>query len=157
MAGRIWLDHVANGEAFSAENFILAAGGLTPHIQLFNPASSGVRVRIRSVHSIGGLGQTVNVGRHDTALTTLGLPAGFITENLLGGGAGEAIEHRSQNNAGALGNLFWITSSPANTAAIYPPEGREWGYDLLEEQGILIQGAIATTLIVNWQWVEIPL
>jgi len=157
MAGEVWLDYVANGEAFAAENFILGSVGLIPHVQLLNPVGSGKRVRLRSVHSTIGAAVIVIIRRHDPALATLGLPVGFITENLLGGGPAPVIEHRSENNVAALGTGFWVASGPANSPAIYPPEGREWGYDLLEGQGIIVQGAVGTVTIAMWQWVEIPL
>ncbi len=152
-----WDKHVQEGEAFSAENFLIGAVGLANHIQLFNPVGSGIRVRLRHVHSIGVSVQTVNVRRHDVALTTGVLPAGFIIENLLGGQPVSVAEMRSQQSVALLGSIFWQLNSPAAEPASYPPEGREWGHDLLEGQGILLQSVAGVTLIVNWQWVEVPL
>lgn len=156
-ANNSWLQNLGNGEAFSAENFLTPGAGLSAHIQLFNPMASGVRVRLRSVHAINVAAVTANVRRFDTALTTLGLPAGFIVENLLGGQPVSVAEMRSQASGPLLGTQFWALNSAASTPAIYPPEGREWGHDLLEGQGVLLQAGVAVTLIVNWQWVEIPL
>ncbi len=157
MSHLTWNDHVMEGEAFSAENFLIGAGGLVPHIQLFNPVGSGIRIRLRTVHTILSVLTSSQVARHDVALPTLGLPVGFIVENLLGGGAAEVAEMRSDQVTPAVGLPFWLVSSPANVPAIYPPQGREWGIDLLEGHGVLVQGASGATMIVNWQWVELPL
>lgn len=152
-----WNNHVAAGEAYSAENFLIGVGGTFAHLQLFNPVGSGIRVRLRSVHGILTALFTGFVRRHDVALATLGLPAGFVVENLLGGGAAAVAEMRSSQPAALVGAEMWRLNAPANVPAIYPPAGREWGQDLLEGQGILVAGAAAQTTIVNWQWAEIPL
>ncbi len=152
-----WSKHVASGGAFAAENFLPGVGGVLAHIQLFNPVASGVRLRLRTVHAVSTLPVLMNVNRHDVALTTLGLPAGFVVSNLLGGGPSEAAEMRSQAPGAALGSTFWQVNAVASTPAIYPPNGREWGHDLLEGQGILLQAAAGVLLIVNWLWVEVPL
>lgn len=153
----LWNEYVKNGEAYSAENFLTPGGGLIANIQLFNPVASGKRVRLRSCHmtSAAALGGAVN--RHDVALTTLGLPAGFIVENMLAGGPAEVAEMRSVAGVAPLGALFWQLSAGGGEPALYPGGGREWGFDLLEGQGINISGAVTATVIVNWQWVELDL
>ncbi len=152
-----WSDYVMNGEAFSAENFVVPGVGVIAHVQLFNPVASGVRVRLRSLSCTSGVATALNIVRHDVALATLGLPAGFIVENLLGGGPAAVVEHRSLAQVAAVGSIFWQIGSPANDVALFPPGGREWGFELLEGQGILIRGAATAAVIVNWQWVEVPL
>lgn len=152
-----WSEHVANAESFAAENFLIGVGGLIAEIQLFNPVGSGVRVRLRSVHAISAAAQNVNVRRHDVALATLGLPAGFIVENLLGSGAAEVAEMRSASPVVLDGTLIWSAGACPSQPAIFPPQGNEWGFDLLEGQGLIIQAATGLTVIVNWHWVEVPL
>ncbi len=152
-----WAKYVAAGQAFSAENFLIGAVGTIASIQLFCPLASGIRVRLRSVHSIAVAAQTVAINRHDVALTTLGLPAGFIVENLLGGQPVAVAEMRSQAPVLTLGASFWSLTSPGAVPAIYPPGGREWGHDLLPGQGIHLAALAGATLIVNWQWAEVPL
>lgn len=153
-----WSQHLSNAEAFAAENFVIGVGGTLAHIQLFNPVASGVRVRLRSVHAVSPLPVLVNVNRYDTPLTTLGVPVGFAVGNLLGGtNPPESAEMRSEQPVGILGSVFWQLNALASTPAIYPPNGREWGHDLLEGQGVLLQAGAGVTLIVNWHWVEIPL
>jgi len=146
-----------NGEAFSAENFVIGVGGTVAHVQLFNPIASGVRVRLRSLHAIATIATNVNLARHDTALTTLGVPVGFVIENLLGGGSAAVAEMRSESPAAPVGTLIMQLGAPPSVPAFYPGGGREWGFDLLEGQGILVAATSGVTIIVNWQWVEVPL
>lgn len=152
----VWSEYVANGEAFGAENFVIGAGGLLAHIQLFNPLASGKRIRLRSLNATLGTAIGINFRRHDVALATLGVPAGFIIENLLSSGGNPLLaEMRSESPVAALGTVGWQLSANANTPAIFPPEGREWGFDLLEGQGVLLQAAAGVTEIINWQWAEV--
>lgn len=153
-----WNEHVKNGEAYSAEDFILAAVGLFPHLQLFNPVGSGIRVRLRSatLAAVGAL-QQANVRRYDPPGTILGPPAGFVIENMLGGGPAAVAELRHDNIVVASGSAFWLIQTTSGLPGVYPPAGQEWGHDLLEGQGVLLQSSINITLIVNWQWVEVPL
>ena len=153
-----WSKHVANGEAFSSENFIVPGVGLLGHVQIFNPALSTVRVRLRSLHQDVIVGTVLsNVNRHDVALAILGPPAPFISENLLGGQPAPVAEMRSAALGAAVGTTFWQLGGPVSTPALYPPEGREWGHDLLPGQGILVQAGAAVVNIIMWQWVEVPL
>ena len=152
-----WQEHAANGEAFSAEDFILASGGLYPHVQLFNPVASGIRVRLRSVHQILTTAVLSNVRRYDPPGAILGPPVPFIIENLLGGGPAAIAEVRHANLVAAVGSPFWLLQAPASAPAMYPVRSQEWRHDLLEGEGIVLQGNPGTTLIANWQWVELPL
>ena len=152
-----WLEYIANGEAYAAENFLIGVAGQFAHLQLFNPVGSGKRVRLRSVHATGVPAQFGGVSRHDTPLITLGLPATFVIENLLAGGPVGFAQMRSVSSVATIGSLFWQLNAPGSSPAIYPPGGREWGFDLLEGQGILVQGALGGTSIVNWMWVEVNL
>ena len=152
-----WLEHVANGEAYSAEDFILASPGLYPHVQLFNPVASGIRVRLRSAHMIFTGAQQANLRRYDPPGAILGPPAPFVIENLLGSGPPAIAEVRHGNIIVPSGTPFWLVQTLGAIPGAYPPEGQEWGHDLLEDDGVLFQGTAGTTLIVNWQWVELPL
>ncbi len=157
MAMPTWSDHVAAGEAFAAENFLIGAGGTVAQIQLFNPVGSGKRIRLRSLHDILVAAIAATIFRHDTPLSTLGLPAPFIVENLGPGGVSEVAEMRSDQPVASTGSSFWSLNAPGNMPAIYPPKGLEWGHDLLPGQGIHVTGAVGITVIINWQWAEVPL
>ncbi len=155
MGSHVWLDYVAAGEGYAAENFMLAAAGMINQMQLFNPAGSGRRVRMRSGHMIGGAASSATIRRHDTPLATATLPVPFIIENLLGGGLPGLAEMRSDVVVAASGALFWSVNAAGSSPAPYPPQGREWGFDLLPGQGMLFAGPIGGTLIVNWHWAEV--
>ena len=120
-----WSEHVANGEAYSAEDFILASPGLYPHLQLFNPIGSGKRIRVRKVHETMTVLRSVNVRRYDPPGTILGPPATFIIENLLSGGPPAVAELRHDNIIIPSGGAFWLVRSNANEAGTYPPKGQE--------------------------------
>lgn len=154
-----WSESLRNAKSYSSENFIIGLPGLFTHIQIFNPlgAPVPVRVRLRSVHAILPVAVSASVRRHDVALTTAGPPAPFIIENLLGGGPSGVALMLGDTLGATAGALFWQVNAPANTPAVYPPEGREWGHDLLPGQGMLLQSVAGTTLICNWQWTEVPL
>ncbi len=153
-----WQEHVRNGEAFAIEDFIIGAGGLFNHLQLFNPVGSGVRIRVRKAIHTMTVVIGANIRRHDVPLTIVGPPAPFIMENLLGGGPAPVAEVRSDRLAAPTGGNFWLIRSNPNDFAIYPPKGLEWGHDLLPGQGILMNSVvIGGVLIANWQWVELPL
>ncbi len=152
-----WSEHAKSGEAYSAEDFILASPGLYPHVQLFNPVGSGIRVRLRSVHQIGVAAVQSNVRRYDPPGAILGPPIPFIIENMLGGGPAAVAEIRHANIVVPSGSPFWLLQGLARAPAIYPLRGQEWGHDLLEGHGILLQASAGTTLIANWQWVELEL
>lgn len=150
----LFSEHARNGEAYSAEDFIIGAPGLYPHLQLFNPVGSGKLVRLRSVHQTMTAARVVNIRRYDPPGAVLGPPAGFVIENLLGGGPAAVAELRSGNIVVPSGSAFWLLQSNANQPGVYPPKGQEWGHDLLEGHGVLLQSTVNTTLIAMWQWVE---
>ena len=152
-----WSEHVAQGEAFSSQHFIIGVGGLFAHMQLFNPVGSGIRVRIRSVRHIGTTTVQSNIRRHDLPVAILGPPAPFIIENILGGGPAAVAELRHASLVALTGTPFWLLQAPSHTPAIYPVKGLAWGHDLLEGQGVLLSGQPGRTTIVNWMWVELPL
>lgn len=73
----LWLEHLANGEAYACENFIVGVGGLFPHVQIFNPSGSGKRIRVYTLHATAGAAVTGSLRRHDTELLTAGPPRRF--------------------------------------------------------------------------------
>jgi hypothetical protein len=152
-----WSDHVANGEAFCAEDLIAPGGGLVGHVQLFNPVASGRRVRVRYVEGFGLLGAAVNnnVRRYDTALTNLGPFYG--PANLLGGGPAPLAQLRNQAFAGVLGTAFWLLLSPLLVTPNFPPIDQEWGHDLLPGQGVLLNAGAGVSVFATFQWAEVPL
>lgn len=153
-----WSEYVANGEAFAAEVAVVAIPATMPLAQLFNPAASGVRLRLRCVESMAFFGGPINqnVRRHDVALPSVGPPFGG-PENLLGGGAAPAVEFRFDNPVAAVGSPFWLILSAGQTRKDYPALQLQWGHDLLPGQGLMHSGVIGGFIILGYQWIEVPL
>jgi len=152
-----WLGYVANGEAYAAEVFVAGVVGQLPFVQLFNPVGSGKRLRLRvwQPMALFALAINQNLRRHDVALATLGFFAG--PENLLGGGPAPVAEGRSINQVVMIGSLFWLFLSTGNTRKDYPPEGLDWGHDLLPGQGIMTNGSVGGFVLAGFQWAELDL
>lgn len=153
-----WFTSMREGRCFAAENFILPAVGLFGLIQIFNPAGSATRVVVRSIASTLPAAIAPRVRRHDIALPTLGLPAPFIVENLLGGGPAEVAEMRSQAVTPVPSGPFWIMFAAVNDVTTYPTDGREDAHILLPGQGLLTNTLfVNSTNITMFLWSEEPL
>lgn len=155
----VWHGYIARGIAYSAENFLVPAGGLINHLQIRNPPGSNVRIRIRQISTAVNFAVVANIARHDVALTTLGLPVGFGIEPQLDPviPIPAKAEMRSEQPAVVLGSVFHQMVAPANVIAIYPPNGIEWGKSLLPGQSIHVSVVAGGLNIVNFQWAEIPI
>ena len=152
-----WSEYVANAEAFSGEGFQAAVAGQVGKVQLFNPAASGIRIRLRALEPMALLGISINtnIRRHDVALTTFAPFAG--PENLLGGGAAAVGEIRNETAAGQVGSPFWLILSAGSTRKDYPALQLPWGHDLLPGQGILANSSPGGFILLGFQWAEVPL
>ncbi len=153
-----WLEHLENGECYTAEVFIAGMVGLFSAIQIFNPVASGVRVRIRCVEAftIFGIPVNQNLRRHDTALASSG--AFGIIENLLGGGPAGVGQMRFDNLAAQPGTPYWLILAGGNNRRQYPVAALDWGFDLLPGQGLASAPSITNFfMLVGFQWVEVPL
>lgn len=153
-----WSDHVANGEAFAAEIAVVAIAGLNPLSQLFNPAASNRRIRLRCVESFAfvALPINMNIRRHDIALPSG--PSVFAgPQNLLGGGPAPRAEFRFDNVVALVGSPFWLILASGNTRRGYPVDHLDWGHDLEETEGLMHSGIVGGFLILGYQWAEVPL
>ncbi len=152
-----WSDHVAAGEAYCSRGFQNIVAGQIPLVQLFNPVDSGVRVRLRVMQPMAVFAFPINtnIRRHDTALTTLG-PFGVI-ENLLGGGVAASAEIRTMTQVAMAGSPFQLILSGGNNRSAYPEDGMEWGHDLLEGEGIMLNGVTGGFIFCGFMWAEVPL
>lgn len=158
VADEEWNEHLMNGEAFCSIGLQGGAVGMIAHVQLFNPVGSGVRVRLRTLETlpIFFIAINTNIRRHDVALTTNAPFAG--PTNLLGsGGAAALAETRTDSLVAAPGSPFWLILSTANTRKDYPALQLEWGHDLLEGQGIVLQSGVGGFIFTGFMWVEVPL
>lgn len=153
-----WSDHVENGEAFAAEIAVIAIGGMSPLSQLFNPAASGVRIRLRCVESFAFLAGSINqnIRRHDVALPS-GPSVFGGPQNLLGGGALPVAEFRFDNVVALVGSPFHLILAAGSNRRGYPVDHLDWGHDLEESEGLMHNGTVGGFLILGYQWAEVPL
>ncbi len=154
-----FLRPITEGAAYAAEQFIAGAAGRIAHVQLFNPVGSGRRVFVRYVSATRfGSAMNGNIRRFDEPLQTGSLASGFIIEPLGGGGGAAVAQLRTENLLGASGSVFHFLGGPANSPVSYPRQGRDWGHELREGEGILVNMAPAgVTLITSWQWYEVTI
>lgn len=108
-------DFVVNSNgAFWLYSNITGAAGEKAHIQIFNPAGSGVTVLVDGILASSNADNFLNVAYHDTELTT---DVGAWVSKLRGGAAGAAHIRQVSNN-GNLGTIitgqYVLASSPLN-------------------------------------------
>jgi len=90
------IDFVVDQEkAYLTSTQQTAAGGQLPHLQLFNPAGSGIKVLVDKIYIYCDAAALVEIGVYNTELTTDGGAWGPMK---LGGAAGLA-HYRKQDNA----------------------------------------------------------
>lgn len=152
-----WSEYVRTGRAFSAVALQGGVAGMFAHAQIFNPAGSGIRVRVRVIEAFTVFGFAINqnVRRFDTALAVLGAFAG--PENLLGGGPAPGAEIRTESRVVAAGGAFWVLLGPGNTRPDYAPPPRDWSHDLLPGQGVVNVATVGGFVFAGYQWAEVPL
>jgi len=154
---RLWSDYVTNGKAFAGTVLQTVVAGQIAHVQIFNPVGSGVRVRLRCLETIPifSAGINTNPRRHDIALPVLGAFLG--PDNLLGSGSAPVAELRTLTQVGAVGSPFWLILSAGVTRKDYPALNMDWGHDLLEGQGIVLQSAVGGFIYTGFMWAEVTL
>lgn len=145
-----WYSEIRRGRAFCNSTQVAAVAATYGHIQLFNPAASGVLIIVRAIITSFTSAQKSFVGIHNTALTT----AVNNGVNLLNGGAAGLGAVRTQTNATQLGNLIARAIVPANDAYTY---ALDWFMEL--DAG---EGCIATldnqnvAMDATFFWIELP-
>ena len=144
-----WLSEVRAGRAFGFGDEQNGVAGQKSHVQLFNPAGSGVNALVRLTMVARGTAGVVGLCFHDTALTT-DVGAGI---NLLRGGAAGACHVRKATDAADLGSQIFALRLQASAsfevtaewlAEIGPGEGIHWR-----------DGTVADTLTVGFLWAEV--
>ncbi len=159
IVGTDWFTSMREGRCFAAENFIIPVAGFFGILQIFNPVASATRVIVQDISSTLGGASAPRIRRHDVALATLGPPAPFIIENLLGGGPAPVTEVRSASLAIPPGSPFWLMlASTADLLTTYPTDGREDAHILLPGQGLVTNQLFASLVNINmYLWTEEPL
>ena len=144
----IWLREIRNNRGFVRGVSQPAVSGEQGHIQLFNPAASGITGLIFLVRGgLGGTG-TGTFRQFNTELTT-DVGAGF---NLDVGAAAAACHLRRQTNAGLLGTEHTDNRMIGNTMYDLTPL---WAYELAEGEGVMFVNATANeSFTVNYYWIE---
>ena len=144
-----WLAEIRSGRAFTRGGFSGPTAATLSHLQLFNPAASGVTIIIRAVIVAVSATGLVAIVTHNTALTTL-VGAGV---NLLAGGAAGLGELRSLDNAVQLGTIADRLSLIADTPSDVVPE---WFFELGAGEGILVNSENANVrTIATYHWIEL--
>lgn len=129
----------------------LVAGGVGDfnHIQLFNPAASGITVHVDSALISSATTQRVSIREHDTALTSNSATKGFRDRRV----PGEPVaQTRFADGAVVLGEAKLSIDLLANTALLVPIDAY-----LDPGQGLLLaNGTADTTLLASYYWEEFP-
>ena len=124
-------------------------GGQFAHVQLFNPAASGVVVWVDKLILTSPSSQQVELGLHNTALASLGSFKG----NKNFGAAAPAAEVRGQPSAVPTGTVYGVVGVDADQS----PTTIEFKRPIRLDAGEgFIQRArtLATVLVVTWEWRE---
>jgi hypothetical protein len=144
-----WLNEIRAGRAFNLWSSLGASVGDNSHIQLINPAGSGITVIVFDILGVLSADGSLRVNTHNVNLTTdIGTGA-----NLLAGGAASVAHVRSVQNAGVLGTLIKqmvvLARSPLRPY-------RDYSWELGAGEGILVAAA-ETNMGVNaaFDWIEL--
>lgn len=141
-----------SGKAFIGGDFSPAVAATNSHVQLFNPAASGIQVLInRILVRPSSSTPTIRLTSTTTALTTLSTFAG----NKLIGGAAPVAEVRIQNNNGILGTVILFFRSAGTVEA----EFLNLNPEIVLNPGNGVNIVMATqneATVADFEWVEIP-
>lgn len=143
-----WLNELRAGRAFARTEGLGASVGNNSHVQLFNPAASGVTIIVYVLElSLAATGQ-FEITLYNTALTNLT----GVGINLLNGGAAALGQLRWANNAGVLGTRHSTGLLLANTPFSEPVR---WCAELGAGEGVVVvPAAVNTGMNATIYWVE---
>lgn len=144
-----WLTAIRRGLAFVGGQGITGAAGQQAHVQLLNPAGSGITVVMHKCKATRDTAGSLLFHRHDTALTTLET----TQVNLLIGGTAPVGQIRTVSNAGNLGTLIFPLATPSDQTLVL---FEEWGPELGPGEGVVvINPSAAGTLRAVFEWIEL--
>lgn len=145
-----WLSELRAGRAFSQTLALGATPAEYGHVQLFNPASSGVKIVVYTANAIGSSAMALYLSLYNTALTTDG-GAGV---NLLSGGSAGAGHIRSATDASQLGTALHFIQHAAGEHKYFEPR---WLCQLGESEGVAVYASTVNVgMAVSFQWIELP-
>jgi hypothetical protein len=144
-----WLYYMRQGKGFGRGASLAASVGNIGHVQLLNPAASGVTILLKNILVGAQAQQAPTLRTYDTALATL---VGAGVNLSLGGAAGQGVI-RTDVPAAGVGTLMYPFELPAFQNL--NPFG-DWIAVLAQGKGILVQGGAANLLIdCTFCWVEV--
>lgn len=144
-----WVTELRAGRCFGLGDRVPPIAAQLGHIQLLNPAASGVNAIVYMVSVQVSVVADVVFRRYDTALTTL---SGNGTNLLLGGAAG-LCEVRRQTNAVALGAPVIAFTRPAANLVVFP---NTWIVELGPGEGVLLNcQTVNQDMIGSFWWNEV--
>lgn len=143
-----WLNEIRAGRAFVQGDFVGASGGVFSHLQLINPAGSGITVIVHRIGVSVTVSGGVQVRVHNTALANL---SGAGT-NLLSGDTAGIGEVRNSQTAGVSGTS---TATLRITSERPVPFPSDWFFELGAGEGILlVPTAVNIGLAATYEWIE---
>ena len=145
-----WYAQIRASRAFVLGGAQASVGGQYGHVQILNPAATGVNVIVYSILAGKTTAGAILVHRYDTALATL-IGQGV---NLLAGGAAGLAAVRSGSNAAQLGTQMVEATS---AAMAFVPIMPGWSVQLGPTQGIVVLTDIVNERVTaTFEWIELP-
>lgn len=143
-----WLNEIRAGRAFSFASGLDPSVGNNSHIQLINPAGSGITVILFDLWVSITVTGLLQFHTHNTELTLISTGT-----NLLAGGSASVAEIRRVDNAGLLGTavnqFLLLADTPFNAAG-------KWLWELGAGEGILVvPGATNNGNTATYRWIEV--
>lgn len=146
-----WFRELRAGRCFGRGTNLTAAAGNNAHVQLFNPAGSGVNIIVHSVIVWVGTAQIIRIMERDVAEVLVA-----TGENLLNGGAASLGEIRTRDGVILANPPIVEVSIPVSTP-FNPNPNIPWLYEIGPGEGVIIvANTIATQLGVTYLWNEVP-
>ena len=144
-----WYTEIRAGRAFVFHGTLGPSAGNNSHIQLFNPAASGVIVIPVYCAARVSVEGPAFISQHNVQLAT-DVGAGV---NLLSGGAASAAHLRSNNNAGVLGTTIERLYLLANT---WVTVLENWHMEMDAGEGILFApNNVNVQVDITFRWIEL--
>lgn len=147
-----WFNDLRNGRCFGGYGTAGPTVGEYTHVQLYNPANSGVNLLVRACRfQPMGSSSNARLAQYDTPLTTVNT----TVKNLLGSGAAPHAEIRGATNVAELGNAFFVMAAPTTSPSEFLDT---WTYEIAPGSGLVVRAtAVNIGISVNFIWSEIAL
>jgi len=143
-----WLYELRNGRAFGQQGSSGPSVGNLSHVQLLNPAASGVTIILHRIYYRAAAAALLRTNFFNTALS--GAPVAGV--NLNNGGAAGLGVVRTEDNAAEQGTRFRLLGRPADDTGA-PSE--EWICVLGAGEGVLVvPSGTNLGISISWEWVE---